>query len=104
VPPLADAPLALAVKGGAQTDVLLDYSAVPERLLLQKGQGKSLSAALALPARLDAPVAAQSEVGRVSIYSGETLLGEYPVKAAQSVEKLDVGGALRLLLESLAET
>ena len=41
-------------------------------------------------------------VGTVQVRSGETLLGEYPVTAAHSVEKLNLDGALRLLLERCA--
>ena len=104
VPALPDAPLTLAVKGGAQENTGLDYTAVPARLLLKKGQGKGLTAALTLPQALEAPVAAGDTAGTVQVRSGETVLGEYPVTAAQSVEKLDFPGALRLLLESLAMT
>ena len=102
VPPVADAPLTLAVRGGAEETVSLDYAAVPGSMLLQKGKGTALTASLELPDRLDAPVHSGDAVGTVQVRSGETLLGEYPVTAAHSVEKLNLDGALRLLLERCA--
>ena len=75
---------------------------MPGSILLQKGQGTALTASLELPDRLDAPVHSGDAVGTVQVRSGETLLGEYPVTAAHSVEKLNLDGALRLLLERCA--
>jgi D-alanyl-D-alanine carboxypeptidase (penicillin-binding protein 5/6) len=101
LPPLLDAPLALAVRGGDQETVELDYSALPQSLLVPRGQGKDLTAELTLPGRIEAPVAAGDAVGSVQVRAGDAALGEYPVRAAQSVKKLDWNGALRLLAENL---
>ena len=97
LPALENAPLEVAVRGGSQAAVGLDYTALPASLLLEKGQSGALTARLDLPGQVDAPVTAGTALGSVQVYSGETLLGEYPVCAAQTVERLDFGSALRLL-------
>ncbi len=101
LPGLTDAPLECTVHGGMQSSVSLDYTGLPSSMLLKKGQSKDLSAVLEIPDTIEAPVSGGDTIGAVQIYSGETLLGEYPVTAAQSVEKLGFAGAFRLLLENL---
>ena len=46
----------LRVTGGVEQQVALDYT-VPEKMLLKKGEGQTLTAAVVLPEKLDAPVA-----------------------------------------------
>jgi len=103
LPPLTEAPLELAVRGGEQTAVRLDYTALPPALLLPKGQTEQLRAQLQLPEALSAPLRQGEVLGSVALYSGEQLLGEYPVAAAEPADELRFGGALRLLLQSLAQ-
>ena len=102
LPDLGGAPLTLAVRGGAQQEVCLDYTALPEKLLLPKGGAAALRADVQLPADVPAPLQKGDTVGSVRVYSGETVLGEYPVRAGGDVEKLDLNGALRLLLQNMA--
>ncbi len=100
--PVAEAtPATQYVTGGAVEEVALDYSAVPESLLLQKGEGSALSTQVLLYAEAAAPLAAGCQLGEVQLYSGEELLAQYPVTAAESVEKLTVQGAMRLLWQNL---
>ena len=102
LPALEHRPLQLAVQGSAEESVPLDYAAVPGSLLLKKGAGGSLTARLELPQSVQAPVEQGSTVGTVTVCSGETVLGSYPVTAAAGAPKLDFEGALGLVWESLA--
>ena len=101
LPALPSQPLQLAVKGSAEESVPLDYSALPETILLEKGAGAALRGELTLPETLEAPVERGQAVGKVSVYQGENLLSEYEVRAAVDAAKLTLPDALHLLWESL---
>ena len=101
LPALPSQPLQLAVKGSAEGSVPLDYSALPETILLEKGAGGALRGELTLPETLEAPVERGQAVGKVSVYQGENLLSEYEVRAAVDAAKLTLPDALHLLWESL---
>ena len=96
LPALPSQPLQLAVKGSAEESVPLDYSALPETILLEKGAGAALRGELTLPETLEAPVERGQAVGKVSVYQGENLLSEYEVRAAVDAAKLTLPDALHL--------
>lgn len=95
-----NAPASLPVAGGAQETVGLRYAA-PAKLLVKKGEGASLTAALELPQALAAPLAEGQQVGTVTVYSGETALGSWPVTAAQEVRPMTVRLGFERLLNAL---
>ncbi len=102
LPAAEETPEVQAVKGGAVETVALDYSALPETLLLEKGAGSALSTTVVLyEDAVEAPLAAGSTLGEVQLYSDDVLLCSYPITAAESVEKLTVSGAMRLLWANL---
>ena len=82
LPALPSQPLQLAVKGSAAGSVPLDYSALPETVLVEKGAGGTLRGELTLPETLEAPVEQGQAVGKAAVYQGENLLEEYEVRAA----------------------
>ena len=90
----------LRVTGGVEQQVALDYT-VPEKMLLKKGEGQTLTAAVVLPEKLDAPVAAGTQVASVTLKAGEEILGEYPVTTRSEVPQMDWGTALSLLTKAL---
>ena len=102
LPELPDRPLQLAVRGSAEEWVPLDYSTLPESLLLEKGSGSALTAAIELPEQTEAPVQLGQAVGTVTIYNGEAVLGRYQILAGADAPRLEFGDALRLMWESLA--
>ena len=102
LPEMDQRPLQLAVRGGVDEWVALDYSSLPQRLLLEKGSQGNLSAELRLPEEVEAPVSFGQSLGKVVISNGETVLGEYEVTAAAGVPKLEFDSALELLWQSLA--
>ena len=103
LPAMEDRPLQLQVTGSAEDSVPLDYAALPETLLLPREGAAQLTAELDLPQVLEAPVEQGQAVGSVRICSGETLLGEYEVRAAADAARMDFGTALQLLWDALTD-
>ena len=101
LPAMEDRPLLIKVKGSAEESVPLDYTALPETLLMPKENAAALTAQLDLPQELEAPVQLGQTVGTVRILSGETQLGAYEVRAAADAEKMDFGTAFGLLWDAL---
>ena len=101
LPAVEEQPLLIKVKGSAEESVPLDYSALPETLLMPKEGGAALTARADLPDALDAPVQQGQAVGTVRVLSGETLLGEYEIRAAADAPKMDFGTAFGLLWDAL---
>ena len=95
-----NAPASLPVTGGAEESVELRYAA-PEKILVQKGEGAVLTAALELPETLAAPLAEGQQVGTVTVYSGETALGSWPVTAASAVQPMTMRLGFERLLAAL---
>lgn len=95
-----NAPASLPVTGGAEESVELRYAA-PEKILVQKGEGAALTAALELPGTLAAPLAEGQQVGTVTVYSGETALGSWPVTAASTVQPMTMRLGFERLLAAL---
>ena len=95
-----NAPASLPVTGGAEESVELRYAA-PEKILVQKGEGAALTAALELPGTLAAPLAEGQQVGTVTVYSGETALGSWPVTADSAVQPMTMRLGFERLLAAL---
>ena len=100
VPEIAGRAQTLSVTGGVAREAELVY-AVPEKLLLKKGEGQTLTASVALPQQLKAPVSAGTQVGTVTLKAGEEILGEYPVAIRADIPQMDWSTALSLFLEAL---
>ena len=101
LPAMEDRPLLIKVKGSAEETVPLEYSALPESILMPKESAAELTAQLTLPDELDAPVQQGQAVGMVRILTGETVLGEYDICAAADAPEMDFGTALGLLWGAL---
>ena len=100
LPDLGGRPLYLDVTGSMVEDVPLDYTALPESLLVPKGGAGALTARVDLPAVSGAPLERGSQVGSVTILSGEQPVGSWPVRAAADAAVLDLAGAVRLMAET----
>ena len=101
LPAMEDRPLLIKVKGSAEESVPLEYSALPESILMPKESSAELTAQLTLPDELDAPVQQGQAVGMVRILAGESVLGEYDICAAADAPEMDFGTALGLLWGAL---
>ena len=101
LPKLEAQPLQITVKGSAAGSVPLDYSALPETVLVEKGSGASLHTELTLTEELEAPVEQGQTLGKAAVYQGEALLEEYEVRAAADAPRMTVRDAIGLLWQSL---
>ena len=101
LPAVENRPLLIKVKGSAEQNVPLDYSALPEHILLRRDAQAELTAQLELPPELEAPVHKGQTVGTVHITAGEALLGEYDICAAADAPEMDFDTAWGLLWTSL---
>ena len=101
LPKLEAQPLQITVKGSAAGSVPLDYSALPETVLVEKGSGASLHTELTLPEELEAPVELGQTLGKAAVYQGEALLEEHEVRAAADAPRMTVRDAIGLLWQSL---
>ncbi|WP_367925381.1 D-alanyl-D-alanine carboxypeptidase family protein [uncultured Ruthenibacterium sp.] len=90
----------LPVKGGVAQQVSLEY-AVPEKILLKKGEGQTLTAEATLPSQLDAPVPQGEKVGEVTLRTDQTVLGTYPIVATGEVAKMDFSTAFSMLFRAI---
>lgn len=71
LPKLEAQPLQITVRGSAAGSVPLDYSALPETVLVEKGSGASLHTELTLPEELEAPVERGQTLGKAAVYQGK---------------------------------
>jgi len=101
LPAMEDRPLLIKVRGSAEESVPLEYSALPESILMPKESAAELTAQLTLPDELDAPVQQGQAVGMVRILAGESVLGEYDICTAADAPEMDFGTALGLLWGTL---
>lgn len=102
-PQLPDtAPRQLPVQRGIQNQAKLEYQ-MPQKLLLKKGEGASLTVTTELPEKLDAPIHAGQQVGTVTVQSQGRQLGVYPIAVSQEVPRMNIGAAMHKLLWSLVE-
>ena len=74
---------------------------LPEHLLLKKGEGAALEAAVTLPESVGAPVQAGAELGSVRLAVGGEELGVYPITAKNTVEAMTFGIAFDRLWQAL---
>ncbi|HNX14805.1 MAG TPA: D-alanyl-D-alanine carboxypeptidase family protein [Oscillospiraceae bacterium] len=90
----------LPVKRGTLSKIEVVAGVIPN-VLLKKGNEKNLAYSTEIPERLTAPIVQGDTVGKVVIISenGEKL-GEYPLVAAQAVERLTLWKAFIELLEN----
>ena len=78
----------MPVKLGMQDTVPLTLPEAGRKVLVQKSQVAGLSQTVTLPKQVEAPVAAGQQVGTLTVCSGEAVVLEVPIQAAETVEKL----------------
>lgn len=97
----SDAPQSLPVVRGTSGLVSLQYDA-PQKCLMPKGQVETLDVTVELPEKLEAPVAAGTQVGTVHLKNGDIELQTFSIMAAEDVGALSFGYCFGRLLHSLA--
>ena len=98
LPKLEAQPLQITVRGSAAGSVPLDYSALPETVLVEKGSGASLHTELTLPEELEAPVEQGQSLGELTVTSEGETVATVPLVAGEAVERMSWGGMLLELL------
>ncbi len=72
-------------------------------VLINKGQSGSIFVKCELRSEAQAPVEENQTLGKIQVYSGDTLLNEYELKAEKKVEKLDFFSAMYKLFTSFSK-
>ena len=90
----------IKVAGGAERTVPLNADG-ELGILIRKSERSDINQKVILPDALTAPVFAGEKVGRVEIYSGETLLGTVDITAEKGVRKLTFFAAFLRVLAAL---
>ena len=98
VPVPADAPESLPVDHGVEETVALHYTA-PDRCLMPKGQGATITAELDLPDTVAAPVTEGTILGTLNLKNEEGILQTCPITASQDVAVRDFGFCFRRLVD-----
>ena len=97
----SDAEGRINVSGGMKDNAEICVSA-GKAVLIEKGRGASVEAETVLPEAVEAPLTKGDVVGRVIYKSGGKQIAEYPIAAAEDVEKINYSGVLEIFLRSLA--
>ena len=72
----------------------VDYSAMAP-CLIKKGEEKNIVYELELPDKVTAPVEKGQRIGTVTLKSGGTVIGEFPVNGGEDIGELTFGEALK---------
>ncbi len=79
----------------------IDLECVPDTaFLIKNGDEENIKAELSITDELEAPVELGQRVGSVTYKVGSDVLGEFPVTAAESVDKINFADVFTLLLMS----
>lgn len=70
-------------------------------MLLQKGQKSQITQEIILEESLEAPVERGQQIGKIVMKLGDEIVGECPVTAAESVERMTILKSLELFLKNL---
>ncbi|MBQ1517508.1 MAG: D-alanyl-D-alanine carboxypeptidase [Clostridia bacterium] len=70
------------------------------KFLLEKGSESDITSQYKIKEDIEAPVITGMEVGRILYKCGDTVLGEYPICAAEEIEKINFKGVFLILLNA----
>jgi len=90
----------LPVHLGEEDSIALQFPSTGRQVLLPKSQISSLTQEISLPEQVEAPIGAGQQLGTLTVRSGEHVVLELPLLAAQAVEKLTWGEMFRRMLLS----
>ena len=92
--------LPVPVTGGVERQVEV-ISQPPEGILIEKGKLEAITQDVILPESVAAPVAAGQELGSIAVCVEGERVSEYPILAAEPVERMSFGKALSILFMTL---
>ena len=85
---------------GVQRQVDLAYD-LPLSFVVKRGEENSLTQEVELAEDVEAPVEEGQLLGKVVVSKEGTVLGEYPIRAKNAVEKIDFGKGMEILFGTL---
>lgn len=85
---------------GQESAIRLQVGEIAQELI-RSGDKSKITSKIELPDSVEAPVAKGQKIGKLKLLSGEKTIREYPISAADSVERIDFGYTLGRLLFSL---
>ncbi len=85
---------------GVQRQVDLAYD-LPLSFVMKRGEENSLTQEVELAEDVEAPVEEGQLLGKVVVSKEGTVLGEYPIRAKNAVEKIDFGKGMEILFGTL---
>ncbi len=85
---------------GVQRQVDLAYD-LPPSFVMKRGEENSLTQEVELAEDVEAPVEEGQLLGKVVVSKEGTVLGEYPIRAKNAVEKIDFGKGMEILFGTL---
>lgn len=85
---------------GEEKEISLTFQ-TPEKVLIKKGDGKSITAKVSLPEKVQAPIEQNKEVGTVTLYLNGDELAKYPVIVQNAVEKMSFKSGMLMLIKAL---
>ena len=91
---------AVKVLHGTKREVLCEASN-DNTMLLQKGQKSQITQEIVLEELVEAPVEQGQQIGKIVMKLGDEIVGECPVLAAESVERMTILKSLELFLKNL---
>lgn len=91
---------AVKVTHGTKREVLCEVSN-DNTMLLEKGQKTQITQEIVLEEAVEAPVEQGQQIGKIVMKLGDEIVGECPVTAAESVEKMTILKSLELFLKNL---
>ena len=92
--------LPVPVTGGVERQVEV-ICQPPEGILIEKGKLEAITQDVILPESVAAPVAAGQELGSIAVCVEGERVSEYPILAAEPVERMSFGKALSILFMTL---
>ena len=92
--------LPVPVTGGVERQVEV-ICQPPEGILIEKGKLEAITQDVILPESVAAPVAAGQELGSIAVCVEGGRVSEYPILAAEPVERMSFGKALSILFMTL---
>ncbi len=100
LPSLQEQLTPVPVLHGVQRQVDLAYD-LPPSFVMKRGEENSLTQEVELAEDVEAPVEEGQLLGKVVVSKEGTVLGEYPIRAKNAVEKIDFGKGMEILFGTL---
>lgn len=94
IPDLSIYPGEIKIQRGELSAAPLTYM-LPKKMLVQKTGEAKLTATVNVPKTISAPVPAGMQIGTITLFSGEIMVGEYPIILELEIKKITFRSAFK---------